>query len=277
MLMLRNLIDTLIYRKNKGKVPIFFFDRIINVGDVLNPYLISKIVSKAVFLTKHRQKPHILGIGSIMHFGGKNSRVWGSGIIKPDSIPKRRVLKKMQFFAVRGEKTKRVLEDNGLSLKNIPLGDPAVLMDWFYTPKKSIKRHRVGIVPHFVDFESDVLSQFRYSSDVLLIDVKQQPETFLDQLSSCDYVLSSSLHGLILSDTYGIPNLWVTFSNKIIGGNFKFLDYYSTTSSNISAALDISNEQALLNVIASIENLCSIKPYKYDKQTLLNAFPFDYV
>ena len=38
-------------------------------------------------------------------------------------------------------------------------------------------------------------------------------------------IVSSSLHGLICSDAYNIPNLWLD-EYKLIEGDFKFKDYF---------------------------------------------------
>lgn len=48
-----------------------------------------------------------------------------------------------------------------------------------------------------------------------------------EQIGSCEYVLSSSLHGLIISDSFGIPNLHIKVTNNMRGDGFKFEDYYS--------------------------------------------------
>jgi hypothetical protein len=42
-------------------------------------------------------------------------------------------------------------------------------------------------------------------------------------------VISTSLHGLIVSHSYGIPALWISFKEKdLFGDNIKFLDYFSS-------------------------------------------------
>ena len=38
------------------------------------------------------------------------------------------------------------------------------------------------------------------------------------------------MHGLIFADSYGIPNAWIAPHDSMIGGEFKFNDYYSTTT-----------------------------------------------
>lgn len=45
-------------------------------------------------------------------------------------------------------------------------------------------------------------------------------------MKSCKKILSSSLHGLIVSDAYNIPNRMIKFSNKINGDGTNFTDYF---------------------------------------------------
>ena len=47
------------------------------------------------------------------------------------------------------------------------------------------------------------------------------------KIAECETVISSSLHGLIAADSFGIPNLQMVLSNNIVGGLFKYNDYYS--------------------------------------------------
>lgn len=60
-----------------------------------------------------------------------------------------------------------------------------------------------------------------------ILDVKCTPKTMANSIAECETVLSSSLHGLIFADSLGIPNKWITFEKNLIGGCFKFDDYYS--------------------------------------------------
>lgn len=270
---IKNNINYIIYRKH---IPIFYFSKKKNVGDILNPYLIEKISNNKTFLVKSRNKKHILPIGSILHFATKQSIVWGSGIIHPSQLPSEETLGLMDYRAVRGELTKQELERHNLDIKNIALGDPGILLPLFYTPKKSNKRFRVGIVPHYVDANNPTLLKYLNKEDVLIIDVQQDPEEFIDQITSCDYILSSSLHGLILSDAYEVPNAWLRFSDKMIGGNFKFHDYYTTTDKMnvcITGPACIYNQNILDDIISRPENFCEVNHYIYDKQTLLASFP----
>lgn len=52
-------------------------------------------------------------------------------------------------------------------------------------------------------------------------------ENFISELTSCRYVLSTSLHGIILSHAYGIPALWIK-KGYIDTDGFKFHDYFSS-------------------------------------------------
>lgn len=42
------------------------------------------------------------------------------------------------------------------------------------------------------------------------------------QINECESILSSSLHGIICEDTYGIPVAWIKLSDQILGDDFKY-------------------------------------------------------
>jgi hypothetical protein len=50
----------------------------------------------------------------------------------------------------------------------------------------------------------------------------------LHDLSACDLIVSSSLHGLIIADAYGIPNAWLNAKNVHRGNSWKFYDYFAS-------------------------------------------------
>ncbi len=58
-----------------------------------------------------------------------------------------------------------------------------------------------------------------------MIDVERPCGEVCAEISACARILSSSLHGLVVADSYGIPNARLVLSNQIIGGDFKFRDY----------------------------------------------------
>ena len=70
--------------------------------------------------------------------------------------------------------------------------------------------------------------QTRYGSDVLVIDVQRGPKEVVEDILSCELVLSSSLHGIITAHAYGIPAVWLELSGRLVGGGYKFHDYYSS-------------------------------------------------
>jgi len=51
---------------------------------------------------------------------------------------------------------------------------------------------------------------------------------FIDEICSCDFVISSSLHGLIIAEAYGIPSQWVEFGTYVDGWEFKYYDFYES-------------------------------------------------
>lgn len=87
----------------------------------------------------------------------------------------------------------------------------------------------VGIIPHYVDKNSELLNNIRLSKySSVVIDVTGEPLDVLRKLRSCRVILSSAMHGLIVADSLGIPNAWLSFdSHDLNFAYFKFHDYYS--------------------------------------------------
>ena len=226
------LINGFIYYE-KGKV------QHENWGDDINYYFLKEIVQKpmlmfnSVSLAIRLELKNYLVIGSTIDMlCKKNTEVWGAGIIdenKPLRIKPRKV------HAVRGPLTRKKLIDQGVECPEV-YGDPALLISRYYKPEFS-KKYRYGFIPHrsnldrIDDFTIDEV-RLTEREDVLIIDLSKYNKwtDIVDQICSCENILSASLHGLILPEAYGIPNLWVEFGKPLIGGHFKFHDFFLSIS-----------------------------------------------
>jgi pyruvyltransferase len=213
-----------------------------NFGDNLNHYLISQLSNNkhVVFVSPTDDCEKYMCIGSILNHDVKNCNVWGSGVANSNDI----VAPKKKIFAVRGKLTGNLLNQQGIEHDEV-YGDPALLLPLIYYPKQYktksfFKTKIIGIIPHYVDAKiiQDSLSDLNptinrslfNSSNTLIkiIDVNLPIERFINEVTACDSIISSSLHGLICADAYGIPSLWAKFSNNIGGDDFKYHDYYSS-------------------------------------------------
>ncbi len=198
-----------------------------NFGDDLNVFLLEELTGKKVlkygeFL--HLRKCNILAIGSIVeNYSNKDSIIWGSGAIEGE----KKIVAPHKVCAVRGPLTQKFLEETGVNVPHV-YGDPALLLPLIYNPHNIEKKYKMGIIPHYVDYKLPYVEEFRKEHpEILFIDLQNYKKwhDIIDQILSCEKIISSSLHGLILSDAYGIPNIRVKFSNKIVGGDFKYDDY----------------------------------------------------
>lgn len=199
-----------------------------NVGDYLSKVVFDwsldyfHLCNAPSFKTKR-----ISVIGSVLSFiGGGKTTVWGTGLL--DSIAVSAILNpakkvELDIRAVRGPLTRKALINGGVSCPEV-YGDPAILMPLIYPAKRQVTLGKVLIIPH----ESRFL---KYASKYpnVLNTYTQDYKGFIDEILSAEKVVSSSLHGIILAESYGVPSI---FLNDYPGSIFKYDDYYLSTGRN---------------------------------------------
>lgn len=195
-----------------------------NYGDILSAYIVTKVSGKeAVFYNapasrkKFIKKPYLMAIGSILQYATNRATVWGSGIISKDDTPGA-----ARYCAVRGPLSRKRILELGHTCPEV-YGDPALLLPAFYNPSIT-KNYELGIIPHYVDYAH---CKNTYGDTLPVIDL--MTDDFFattDQMLSCKAIVSSSLHGVIVAHAYGIPAIWVQFSDKLSGDNTKYADYF---------------------------------------------------
>ena len=178
-----------------------------------------------------------------------------------------------KICSVRGRKTYEFLKNRGIDCPSV-FGDPALLLPRFYTPQRMEKRYKLGIIPHVIDWDYDVMRKIRKErNDTLVIDLAHYDKwtDVIDQICSCEAIASSSLHGLIVSDAYHVPNCWITLSGKISGGLFKFFDYFSSVGREEVGPVKVER----MSDLQTVENkTASWKPITIDTDQILNSCPF---
>lgn len=226
-------------------VPILtFYNHNSNWGDALNLVLVKHISGRKAVAAQDvynfRKRPVYSVIGSILGNTSLAVEVWGSGFIASDrtfqTAPNR-------IYAVRGPLTRNLVLKQGLSCPTV-YGDPALLYPRYYAPAVR-KEYDVGIVAHYMDQDSPLLNRVASKPSVLIIDVLSGVREFVDQLCSCRHIASSSLHGLIAADAYGIPFTWISLSNRLIGKDFKFRDYFLSTGRHDVESVELSSDTSL--------------------------------
>lgn len=195
-----------------------------NFGDHLSP-LICEMVSGRNCAYSKIDKCDLLSTGSLLqrvkeHFWTKQIHIWGSGSIEPLPIRKSKHI----YHALRGKNSASRIK--GVEVKHF--GDPGLLSAGLVDVKNIPKRHEIGIVPHYKDREHPTTKRLANNfKNSTIIDVFDPPLDVIQQVARCNYILSSSLHGLIVADSLKIPNHRIEISDQLRGGDWKFNDYYS--------------------------------------------------
>lgn len=221
-----------------------------NFGDELTPVILEHFIpDEDIELAQRKERGKVLGVGSIMAALEPGDTVWGSGSNQPGRKYNGRGCK---ILAVRGPLTAKQIVG---APKGVVYGDPALLLPLIYDPKVK-KTHKVGILPHYVD-KREALKKHNTqegfaTGEEKFIDILDDWRKVIEEVKSCEKIISSSLHGIICAEAYGIPAVWTKYdtSSKIRGGDFKYQDYFLGTG---------RKEQKPNKVLPPIQNLEAIQ------------------
>lgn len=245
-----------------------------NWGDDINYFFIKEIVKQKWLpyaeapITRYFHRKNYVIIGSTIDIVmTPKSIVWGAGLITANP---RKIIRPLKICAVRGPKTREILLKNGINCPPI-YGDPALLLPFYYQPKDKSKKFKIGFIPHHSNID-EFLILYSNNPNICIIKVRDYYEwhSFIDEIYQCEYIASTSLHGLIVSEAYGIPNVWLKRKSGELSNTFKFEDFYASINKTPNY-LEFSPTLTLNEII----NACK----KWEKGTLdlnplIKACPF---
>jgi pyruvyltransferase len=198
----------------------YWWTKIKNFGDGLAPFLLDHFANIDLDWAPVADAS-IASIGSILehipeHWAGY---ICGSGRLKEQSKVH---LAHATILALRGPLSAKGIKGN------YALGDPGLLAAELVGLQE--KRWDLGIVPHWKDDElaPRFTELIKLPSTTKVISPRGDPLIIVRDIGACKKIVTSSLHGMITADSFGIPRR-LEISPKLLnateGGDFKFRDY----------------------------------------------------
>lgn len=242
----------------------------VNVGDQISVPIVEWMLErKKIDIDQSVSKTkHLLALGSIIGCGHFDATVWGSGVNTPLAIyrtGRRRKQVKLDIRAVRGPLTRSALESFGYDCSKVCYGDPGILMPLIYRPENIEKKYDISVICHF-QMEKQIRSAYPQHN---FISVNTDDyKSFINGIVSSRLIISSSLHGIILAESYGVPAVFFNENGIMDKEIIKYYDwYYSTGRRTVIAA-------------QTVKEAMSCEPMELPKlgtmqNNLINCFPYD--
>lgn len=255
----------------KEKINLLYYEEKIgrgNFGDELSIFITRRLLNKKKYelvLNQKGIKKNLICIGSYLHAAKNHYYIYGTGVRTKPPVEGALGFKKLNVCAVRGPVTYNFLTKDKEIDCPVVYGDPALLLKMFYRPYLHQKFfNKIALIPHKSNYEK-YLEEDKYDKEkFLLIDPRENWQKVVDNLCSCKAVVSASLHGLVIADTYDKPNVMLK-EFELSEGEVKFKDYcYS--------------QKRKYYYIRKLEDYDEDKLYtegnKINLEKLKNAFPF---
>ncbi|MFD1333596.1 polysaccharide pyruvyl transferase family protein [Methylopila musalis] len=243
----------------------------VNVGDEIGRY-ISEFVSRKKVEWANLAECNLLSAGSTIswlhrsqHLSKRTEKcfVWGTGLMSGQEVKQN---EKIEFCSVRGYLTKTMIE----TTNNLGVGDPGILISELW-PYQGGKKHKLGIIPHWKQLENPFIRAFAEKIGGKIIDVTSPDiKGTIHEIASCERIVSSSLHGVIFADSYGVPNIWMKTKAIHGGRSWKFYDYFTSAGRSNFEQVDVLRASKIDDDLYSVPDEKLIGALK---KNVFDAFP----
>lgn len=209
-----------------------------NLGDALSPVIVGALSERPI---KHQHfdanSTRFACVGTIgQDLKGGTIHLWGTGIdAKKKAINQGRSSYQcpanttFHVHALRGPFSAQVFARQGIDVPPV-YGDPVWFLPSLIAPALQ-KQYELGVIVHLTELASlkDAVSLkehlLRYqipsslTSSIRIISTLIPPsfaaiEQKVKEITSCKRIISTSLHGLVIAETYGIPCLYLRNTHK---------------------------------------------------------------
>jgi pyruvyltransferase len=231
-----------------------------NFGDRLTWWMIRHITGLApAWVPFDDPRPHYVVAGSVLNHATATSTVWGAGLASASDG----VTKAATILATRGPLSAAIARSFGASVPDV-YGDPAMLLPRLM-PRTHGPTRRLGVVCHYID-QSDAPAV----AGAAYINVLDDVADVIASICDCEHIVSSSLHGMIVADAYGIPAAYAKGQN--IGGDGMKFDDHMLATGELVAPIELSFLHGM-----TAEQVIDFMPRRrveYDPEPLAACCPF---
>jgi len=248
----------------------------LNFGDEIAPMLVRRLLERSgkgdiAVVEPENGRAKLLAVGSVLHKAEHGDVIWGSGVNGknwPRNIERDISL---DIRLVRGPLTRTALARAGFDCPEI-YGDPGLLFPMLFeneikecTPEQQVGDARIVYIPNLNDDRFIDQSRYKGLKYVRYVSPSRSPHEVAGLIANAELVVSSSLHGLVFADYYGVPAIPLASMFEPL---YKYIDYFEATG-RPSVRLASSLEEAL--------DGRELSPAEFSCQAIMAAFPLDLV
>jgi pyruvyltransferase len=245
-------------------LPLYYWQQkdFVNFGDFLSVQIVEKIVNEPVAIFRRGKTPgnKLLAVGSMLYFASDGDVIWGTGVNGKQLDPLAYQFHTLDIRAVRGPLTRRFIMENFHIDCPAVYGDPALLLPCLFPEFKRQERPRFDylVIYHYKE-------RFDFPRKENVVFATDPWDEIVRKICDSRFVISSSLHGIIVAEAFGIPARMLRVAEY--EPLFKYADYYAGTgrwsfdyATSVEEALEMGGES----------------PARCDLRHLYEAFPFEY-